>query len=443
MQIIKLLRPRSDLLLIFLTGIILLWVNLNINGKKDYSKGLIESDARGYYAYLPATFIYYDLNLGFFDTIEKSTYYNPNLYYEFRAIHNGKTINKYYVGTAVCMSPFFIAGHLITKMTDLPQDGYSMYYVKSVSIAAIFYLIFSLLLLNKMLKRLNISLLNRNLAFMAIVFGTNLFYYSIVETCLSHVYSFAFISLFCFATHRFFHHPNRRDLLLIGAALGLIVLIRPVNILVLLAIPFLAGRMKTFKQGFHWLGKNITPLILSVLIFSSIVFIQLIIYKLQTGNWIVYSYKGEGFDFSHPQIIPILFSYRKGLFLYTPVYLLCLSGLYFLYRINRFRFWSWIFFFAIILFVISSWHNWYYGGSFSGRVFIEFLPFFVILLAISLDQMQLPWLRKGFIGILLLLIVVCQLQTYQYRRGQIHWSDQTKEKYWDNFLGIKKLKKMI
>lgn len=443
MQTLAQLKKQSDYFLIFLTGIVLLWVNLNINGKKDYGKGLIEADARGYYAYLPAIFIYHDLNFGFFDTIEKSTYYNPNLFYEYRAIHNGKTIDKYYAGTALCLSPFFVAGHLITRMSDLPQDGYSKYYVKSVSLAAIFYLIFSLLLLNKVLCRFNISLANRNLALMAMVFGTNLFYYSIDETCLSHIFSLAFISLFIYAVQQFFNRPNYRYLTMIALALGMIVLIRPVNILILLAIPFIAGGSASLRQGAQWIMNNIVYLLPAILVFALIVCIQLVIYKVQTGDWIVYSYKGEGFDFAHPQMIPILFSYRKGLFLYTPVYLLCLSGLYFLYRTNRYRCRTWLIVFIPLLYVISSWHNWYYGGSFSGRVFIEFLPLFIILLAIPLQNMHWARLRKGFIVLMLALIVICQLQTYQYRRGQIHWSDQTKEKYWDNFLGIKKLKKMI
>ena len=31
----------------------------------------MESDAKGYYAYLPAVFVYEDLHFGFFDEIEK------------------------------------------------------------------------------------------------------------------------------------------------------------------------------------------------------------------------------------------------------------------------------------------------------------------------------------------------------------------------------------
>jgi hypothetical protein len=38
-----------------------------------------------------------------------------------------------------------------------------------------------------------------------------------------------------------------------------------------------------------------------------------------------------------------------------------------------------------------------------------------------------------------LLVIVCQIQTYQYRYNQIHWSEMNKEKYWEVFLRIDKL----
>ncbi|MCB7372887.1 hypothetical protein LI003_23625, partial [Bacteroides caccae] len=46
---------------------------------------------------------------------------------------------------------------------------------------------------------------------------------------------------------------------------------------------------------------------------------QLIIYRWGTGEFIVYSYTKEGFNFLHPEIIKVLFSYEKGLFVYTPI----------------------------------------------------------------------------------------------------------------------------
>ena len=65
--------------------------------------------------------------------------------------------------------------------------------------------------------------------------------------------------------------------------------------------------------------------------------IQSVIYKLSTGYFWVYSYGEEGFNFGSPHFIDILFSYKKGLFLYTPIYLIALLGLYFMYKKNKFE----------------------------------------------------------------------------------------------------------
>ena len=44
----------------------------------------------------------------------------------------------------------------------------------------------------------------------------------------------------------------------------------------------------------------------------------------------------------------------------------------------------------------------------------------------------------ALVGLIVLLALLCQVQTYQYRHWQIHWSDMDKERYWENFLRIDK-----
>ena len=119
-------------------------------GGGDQWTGIIEADGKGYYAYLPAIFIYHDLNFGFFDEIEKEKYYNPNGYYDYRANGgHGEYINKYYCGTAVAELPFFLGAHLLTRIQGGDTDGYSKNYLVSVSIAALFYLFIGLFFLRK------------------------------------------------------------------------------------------------------------------------------------------------------------------------------------------------------------------------------------------------------------------------------------------------------
>ncbi len=173
-------------------------VSSNLNWGGNHWEGIIESDGKGYYAYLPAIFIYNDLNFGFFDEIEKQKYYDENLYYDYRAGANGKVISKYFSGTALAELPFFLTAHFLSYLFDYEMDGYSKLYHIFINIAAIFYLLIGILYLNSILKVYNFSEFHRMLTLFATAFGTHLFYYTIGEPGMSHIYSFAFISMFIF-----------------------------------------------------------------------------------------------------------------------------------------------------------------------------------------------------------------------------------------------------
>jgi len=423
----------------WLICVVVLWAIINTSIKKDYQTGIIEADAKGYYAYLPAVFIYHDLNFGFYQKIELETYYNPNLYYDYRVANNNKTINRYYVGTAICLLPFFLAGHAITLLSGLPADGYSYYYTMMVHLGAVFYLLMAMLGLRKLLLSYRINEKAIAITLIAVVFGTNLFYYVLTEFAMSHLYSFTAITLFCLTIRNYFASDKKKYLVFSALLLGMIFLIRPVNLLVVLAIPFLAGSAEQLATGIKSIFSKMWLLLFALACFILLVSVQLVIYKISSGKFIVDSYAQWGFNFLDPQISNFLFSYRKGMFLYTPLLFLSLTGFFFLFRFSRFQFYTLLCFFSIVVYVFSSWFMWYYGGSFSQRVMIEFYPFFAILLATALQEIKNITSKKIFLSLIVLLVLVCQIQTYQYRRMQIHWSDMNKEKYWDVFMRIDKL----
>lgn len=410
-------------------------ISSNTNWGKERWKGIVEADGKGYYAYLPAVFIYKDLNFGFFDHIEKDKYYNPNRYYDYRANSGyAQLINKYYCGTAVAEMPFFLMAHGLTKMTGGDADGYSEYYMVFVNFAAIFYLFLGLFYLRKTLIAYAIPKWIISATLVMAVFATNLFAYTVVETGLSHVFSFGFVSAFVYFSKRFFDSPNTKYLPILAALLGMIVLIRPINLMILLSWPFIAGSLKALLDGLKFALSSYKKLLLSAVIFALIVSIQLIVYKISTGHFIIYSYQEEGFNFLDPHFIDILFSYKKGLFLYTPMYLLAMFGLIPLFKKNKFAAVTWLAFFVFITYIFSSWWMWYYGGSFSSRVYVEFIPVFMILFAILLSEATRKWGRVALLSLSFLLLAACQIQTYQYRYYEIHWDEMNKEKYWDVFL---------
>lgn len=417
------------------TAVVLLWVSANLKWGDERWNNIIGVDGNGYYAYLPAIFIYHDLSFGFFDELKKDEN-RTDLSYNYRIKIGDKIINKYFAGTALAQLPFFWMGHFANWLTGNPLDGYSVYYLIFIQVATLFYALMGQYFLMRVLREFRVSERVNAFVILTVMLGTSIFHYVVDEPSMSHVYSFAFVNLFVFSFLRFFKKPDFRILLLAMFAFGMVVLIRPVNGLVILSLPFLAGSLQHLKNSLAYLMKQPLHFLLALLPALLLIFIQLLIYKIQTGEFFVYSYGKEHLDFSNPQMWKFLFSYRKGFFVYTPVFFLSLFGSWYFLKKSRFQIISWYAFLATVVFVLSSWWQWYYGGSFGSRVMIEYYVFFAIPLALLLQKNRF---KKAIAVLVVLLIIVCQFQTYQYRYGYLHWSEMNKERYWDNFLRIDKV----
>ena len=375
----------------------------------------------------------------FFDAIEKEKYFDENLFYDYRSGFNNYSINKYYCGTALLEMPFFWMAHSLTKIKSGDADGYSKYYPIFINIAALFYLFLGLSYLRRILTLYQVKEWHQTIVLFTAVFGTNLFYYTVGEPAMSHVFSFACISLFYYYSWQYFNCFKLSNILIIGILLGIIILIRPINGLIIFIWPFIAGSFDHLKTGIAKAFKQKFWMLLGILSCMAIVCIQLMIYKVSTGSFIVYSYAEEGFNFLSPHFIDILFSYKKGLFLYTPIFLVSLIGLFYIYKDSRFQSIAFLFFFILLTYIFSSWWMWYYGGSFSSRVYVEFIPLFMVVLAIPLNKMKQKKVKITYITTIAIFTIICQIQTFQYRYFQIHWVDMTKEKYWDVFLRVDQL----
>lgn len=429
------MKKAINICLVLIASVYIL-VSINVNFGKNKWQDVLESDAWGYYAYLPAVFIYHDLNFNFYEKVMHQGYFEERLAYEYRVGNDGKIANKYFCGTALAIAPFFIGAHFISKILDYPQDGYNRIYILSVNIAAVFYAILGLFFLSRLLLFYTNKLRNVIIILLAIAFGTQLFYYSFGEPGMSHVYSFCFVNLFLWKIKNWFEYKGKFDLQLAAMALGVVFLIRPFNIIIVLIIPFLAGNWDVLKTGFKTFFEQRKLLVSSVLTFVLIASIQSIVYYLQTNQIWIDSYPGEHFNLLKPHLLQILFSFQKGLFIYTPMVLLAQFSLVYLFRNNRFMAYSYLTFFVVLTYLLSSWWIWYYGGSFSLRAYIEYFGIFAILLTVSFNEAKLFKLKTFLV---LFFIVLCQIQTYQYRYFIIHWSEMDQEKYFGalkNIFGV-------
>jgi hypothetical protein len=113
---------------------------------------------------------------------------------------------------------------------------------------------------------------------------------------------------------------------------------------------------------------------------------QFIYWKITTGHFIYYSYKHtEGFDFLAPHIWDVLFSFKKSLFVYTPLLALPFIG-FFLLRKRLPQHNYFILLFTIINFyLLSSWAVWWNGSSLGMRYFVQSYTVLAIPLCISVE----------------------------------------------------------
>ncbi len=428
-------RLSTGLIILIMLTMTIVTSNLNWNSRAEST--IQESDSNGYYAYLPAVFIYHDLYFGFFDEMEGKKYRRPNYLSDFRFKAEDGKLNKFLCGTALAQLPFFAATHGYCLISGAEADGYSRPYSLMVTVAALFYLFLGLWCFNRLMVGLNVNNVARCVTLILITFGTQLFNYSVVEPGMSHVYSFGFVSLFGYASFRSIHESNVKWLFVMALSLGMIVLIRPINGVAVFAIPMLAGSSEALGAWFRRLFQNLWQPALASLLFLSIVSVQVLYFQLACGQWWVDTYPGEGFNFTDPHFIDILFSYKKGLFVYTPAFLITVLAALWLWRKDSFKLLSFGLFFALITYFMSSWWNWWYGGSFSSRVYTEYIPLLFLPLALLLsDLKQKP--HYALLGMLVFVVFLCQIQTYQYRYYIIHWENMDKAHYWQHFLQVKR-----
>lgn len=417
------------------TVFIMLYVSMNLHSGKDFWKSIILSDGKSYYAYLPATFIYHDANLGFYDTIEKK-YYDENTRNDYRWYTNGQFHPKGFIGPAICMLPFFGAAHLLTHLTGGEADGYSMFYAFGVNFAAIFYVALGLIYFRKLLRSYQAG--DASLAFLPplLVFGTNIFYYAVIESSMSHVYSFAAITMFLWYARMYIISHYSRYFIYSALLLALIVLIRPVNGMVLLLLPFLAGDFEKLKAAFTVTVRRPLQLLAGFGAAAALLSLQLIYNKIATGRLFTDTYDGETFNFADPYFFSFLFSYKKGLFIYLPITFISLIGFIALWRKSKMIAINLFAFLVIFVYICSSWWSWYFGGSFGTRVMVDWMALPGILLLFGFRAFRSRIWVYSYTALLVVLTAFCQVQTYQYRYYVIHWSEMNQEKYWDAFRKI-------
>lgn len=382
---------------------------------------IIRSDAEGYYGYLRAVFINHDLG----NERLNSTYLHGT---------PDGTLNKYFAWEAVMLTPFFLAAHGWAHLSGDVPDGLSTPYLRAIGLAGLVYALLGLLAIRAFLRRSGIAEAAIAAVLLVIGFGTQLVQYASIQPGWSHVYSFCAVSVFLLVTERLSRSMSIRRCVFWGLSLGLVVLLRPVNGLVVLALPVALGTgawpfLRTFF-GRRW------AVTAAAIAFGGVVLIQSALWYAQVGHFIAYGYKGEGFHWDRPALFQVLIGFRRGLFLWTPVLLFAVLGAIVLLRRDRVRAVASLVYWVVNTYIIASWWIWYYGSGWGARVYIDHYPVLFVPLAHMLSYWhgthRRMW-RATTIG-LAATCLFTMAQFYQYNHNLLDVEGMDARKYAYAFL---------
>lgn len=394
------------ILLIFVSNLCLcFFFRLN---NQNYQHILSTDDAKGYYEYLPWAFDHKDINY-------ENSYSYPQ---------NNSRVLKYSYGTAFCQAPFYLVARVFNSDTQNTQD---LKFTDSffMCLGASLYIALACGFLFQLFEKLTISRMSSIIAIVLLYLGTNLLNYTVMESFMSHVYSFFAITGFIYSIISFNQNEQKKYIVYAIIFLFLVIAIRPFSVIVIL--PFILFQFCEIKNWKLLLMYGVTTV--------GAYFIQLLCWRLQCGEWIFSSYRGEGFNWLKPEMVNVLVSFRKGLFVYSPVLILGLIGLFFLKQSRSFKI-SLLISLGLFTYAVSCWWHWPFGDSFGHRAFIDVYAVFGIGMVGFFEIFRYKMIKLLFLISGLACVFLNLVQIWQYNRGILPAEYMTFEKYKYQFLYI-------
>lgn len=453
---------RRDPSMLFLLGLQVLlglqFLDLDRSNEGKPNLRPIYWDVISYYAYLPALCIEGDLSLSFVGDPGRSDVHLHRDRYWPETTPDGHKVIKTSMGVALMMSPFFGMAHVLAPRLGYSADGFSRPYQFAMALAGFFWGSLGLWVLRSWL-RIFWGSWTVAIALLLLVGGTNLGNYLVYEPAMSHSFSFFWMSMLLWCSHRTFRPPSipLRWFLGLSLAYGMLVLIRPTMLMAGL-LPLWYGGWPGLVAKIKRISSQPFSLLAAFMVFLVPIVLQAFYWKYVTGQLIFYSYQGERFFWKDPRILEFLLSYRKGWLLYNPVMVLVVLG--WLWAFVR-CFWKgkrdWptcepyplatavVILLPLVIYVYSSWWSWWFGGSLGGRAMVEWYPALVSA-GIAVVQAFLRWLHRSVLGLprlldtlrrwslsLALLYVMGYTlalqyhQSWQYRIAMLHWDSTGKD----------------
>jgi hypothetical protein len=331
---------------------------------------IIAGDGLFYYEYLPSLILDGDLDFG----NQRAAAQQLNIPYNWQAPHLAKTSTglpgtPFAPGWAALTAPFFIVGHALSLSLSevgvpVRLDGYGLIDQFVTNLGAVIYGLFGIYLCYCSLRKFHDDGISA-IATIAFVLCSNLPYYIIVHASMSHAVAFFCVAWSTLAFVRLVQDEG--SFIVFGIASGFALLCRP-QLAPVIALLFLAlfwRRRKDFSQ-----------LVGSGLICSAIAALQLLVWKVVNGSFLMVPQGDDFLQPLHPHLMAVLFSLKHGFITWTPFVAFGVVGLVFgaMGRNRRVIYLTFLLAFASQVYINSIALDWWSGNSFGYRRLIEVYP---------------------------------------------------------------------
>ena len=347
---------------------------------------IVDGDTIQYYAYLRSLAIDRDLD---FDNDYRLLYGSTGGNHATDSVWltsttpTGRRPNLMSIGPAVLWAPFFLATYgtlMLLRPLGLmvPLDGIAAPFPLSAGVAGVVYGALGAYFCYRACR----LLVPEGPAFwgaMAAWLATPAVYYSLVSPAYSHATSLFASALFCYMWLKTRDAGSMRRYVWLGLLAGIAALIRWQDIVILVLPGF--ELLRSVVRGRATLTAAVVRAVVMVFVTAVMLLPQMLAWRAIYGQLIVMP-QGEGFmHWTRPALIPVLLSFRHGLFTWTPAALVAVIGLGYLIRRDAFVGWSALAIVLLAVYINASVSDWWAGEAFGARRFVSDTVFFALGLA--------------------------------------------------------------
>jgi hypothetical protein len=126
----------------------------------------------------------------------------------------------------------------------------------------------------------------------------------------------------------------------------------------------------------------------------------------------------------------VLFSVRKGLFFWSPALLLAVAGFFLMKKYKPAYVLPTLVFMPLNLYIIASWRDWAYGGSFGHRAFVESIVIFAFGYASLVQSASAPARKRAVLIVSTIFVLLSTRLMVEYWLGVIPFDGTT----WQRFM---------